>query len=223
MLTIYNRHCLFATESVYTSLVLLFLYFSFNCFGQETNSRASGRVFSDSNEILAGITISIIHEPTQNKYVATTGEDGYFHFFNLKPGGPYTIILSSAEVGTLTKKNLFLHLGAENFSFNNSEITEFYLQRKSILLDEVVLAAVKKKTKTGIETNVGNDVLQSMPSISRNIQDFVRLVPQAKVTGDGVISLAGQNNRFNSFFIDVANNNDISGAAANGMNVGQTG
>ena len=62
-----------------------------------------------------------------------------------------------------------------------------------------------------------------MPTISRNFQDLVRLVPQAKVTGDGVMSFAGQNNRFNAFFIDGANNNDILGISVNGMNGGQTG
>ena len=62
-----------------------------------------------------------------------------------------------------------------------------------------------------------------MPTINRNFQDLVRLVPQAKVTGDGVMSLAGQNNRFNAFFIDGANNNDIQGISVNGMNGGQTG
>jgi hypothetical protein len=49
------------------------------------------------------------------------------------------------------------------------------------------------------------------------------LVPQAKVNGDGVMSLAGQNNRFNAFYIDGGNNTDIKGASVSGMNGGQTG
>ena len=65
-------------------LVILFLFSSINFFGQETNSRASGRVFSDRNEKLAGVTVSVIHEPTQNKYAGITGNDGYFHFFQSK-------------------------------------------------------------------------------------------------------------------------------------------
>jgi outer membrane receptor for Fe3+-dicitrate len=49
------------------------------------------------------------------------------------------------------------------------------------------------------------------------------MIPQAKVNGEGVMSLAGQNNRFNAFFIDGANNNDILGLAVSGTNGGQTG
>ena len=37
------------------------------------------------------------------------------------------------------------------------------------------------------------------------------------------MSLSGQNNHFNTFFIDGANNTDTKGLSANGMNGGQTG
>jgi hypothetical protein len=218
------RICLTAKKLKVIGLALTFLFLSsYHCFTQETNSRASGRVYSDDGEKIEGVTITVIHEPTQNKYVSATGDDGYFHFFNLKPGGPFSIILSSAGFQTLTKNNLFLHLGAEKFVFDDSEVAEFFLQKRNVLLDEVVIKAMNGKTKTGIETTISNAALQSMPSISRSFQDFVRLVPQAKVTGEGSISLAGQNNRFNAFFIDGANNNDISGLAVSGMNGGQTG
>jgi hypothetical protein len=193
------------------------------CFSQETNSNASGRVYSNDNEKIAGVTITVIHQPTQNKYVSATGDDGYFHFFNLKPGGPYSVILSSTGFETLIKNNLSLHLGIEKFVFNNAEVVEYFLQKKNMLLDDVVIKATNGKSKTGIETSISNVALQSVPSVSRNFQDLLRLVPQAKVTAEGSISLAGQNNRFNAFFIDGANNNDISGLAVSGMNGGQTG
>jgi hypothetical protein len=203
-------------------LVILFLFFSINFFGQETNSRASGRVFSDSNEIAAGIIVSLIHEPTQNKYANITGNDGYFHFFNLKPGGPYSITVSSAGYEILKINSLFIHLNSEHFLLDNTEIIDFRLQKKIITLDNVVINA-GNKTKTGLETNTTSSLLRTMPTINRNFQDYVRLVPQAKVTGDGVMSLAAQNNRFNAFFIDGANSSDVQGLAVNGMNGGQTG
>ncbi|MBK9465520.1 MAG: hypothetical protein IPN56_12175 [Chitinophagaceae bacterium] len=62
-----------------------------------------------------------------------------------------------------------------------------------------------------------------MPSISRNLQDYIRMVPQSKVNGDGMMSLGGQNNKYNAFFIDGSNNNDMLGTALSGTNSGQTG
>src|SRR6187402_799980 len=204
-------------------LLILFLIFSPNSFAQETNSRASGKVFSDSNETVVGVTVTIIHEPTQNKYVDVTRSDGYFHFFNLKPGGPYSIICSAAGYESLKKTGLFIHLTSEHFSFDEVEVAEFFLQTKIISLQEVVIDSRNDRNKSGIETNISGFTLRSIPTISRNFHDLVRLVPQAKVTGDGVMSFAGQNNRFNAFFIDGANNNDIQGISVNGMNGGQTG
>ena len=189
--------------------LFLFIFSSHDLTAQETNSRASGKVFSDSNETVSGVTVTIIHEPTQNKYVDATRNDGYFHFFNLKPGGPYSIIFSSAGYESLKKTDLFIHLTGEHFFFGDVEIAEFFLQKKMISLDEVVIGSRNDRNKSGIETNISGFTLKSMPTISRNFQDLVRLVPQAKVTGDGVMSFAGQNNRFNAFYIDGANNNDI--------------
>jgi hypothetical protein len=191
---------------------------------QETNSRASGRVSSENNETPVGVTITIIHEPTQNKYLSATGNDGYFHFFNLKPGGPYSIIISSAGYETLKKNNLFIHLTSEYFSLDNTEITDFILQKKIVVLEEVIVDVKNgNKNKYGLETIISSTALRSMPSISRSFQDYIRLVPQAKINGEGVMSLAGQNNRFNGFFVDGANNTEIKGVSVNGMNGGQTG
>jgi hypothetical protein len=40
--------------------------------------------------------------------------------------------------------------------------------------------------------------------LSRNIADFARLTPQAQLRGDDVLSIGGQNNRFNAIYIDGA-------------------
>ncbi len=94
-------------------------------------------------------------------------------------------------------------------------------------LDEVVITgqanSIFDSGKTGAETKVSQRQVNTLPSVSRNIADFARLTPQAKITGDDVISIAGQNNRYNAIYIDGAVNNDVFGLAANGTNGGQTG
>jgi hypothetical protein len=65
--------------------------------------------------------------------------------------------------------------------------------------------------------------MANLPTVGRNVSDYLRFVPQAKVTGDGGISLAGQNNRYNAFYIDGAVNNDVFGLSASGTNGGQSG
>ena len=57
--------------------------------------------------------------------------------------------------------------------------------------------------------------------MSRSLNDITRLTPQATVNSNGAISFAGANNRYNSFQIDGAMNNDVFGLTSNGTNGGQ--
>ncbi len=206
-------------------LIIAFLSSSFNLFGQETNSHVSGIVKSEKNEILQRATVIAVHEPTKNIYKTQTNVKGYFHFFNIKPGGPYSITISYTGFESLSKSGLYLSYSAPNFYsyLQANEFSEFTLKEKNNILDEVIINAKKQAgAKYGTETNLNNQQIQSLPSISRNLQDYARMVPQAKVNGDGMISLAGQNNKFNTFFIDGSSNNDILGLAVSGINGGQT-
>ncbi|MEJ7823549.1 MAG: carboxypeptidase regulatory-like domain-containing protein, partial [Chitinophagaceae bacterium] len=187
---------------------------------QETNTYVSGKVMTAENEPLSKATITVIHETTQNKYVSLTRDDGNFNFFNLKPGGPYTIIVSYSGYETIKKEGFYFDL--DHSEYYNTPLT-FNLTIKQNVLSEVTITNNLHNNTNGIETNINNIKLITLPSISRNLQDFIRLIPQAKVSGEGAMSLAGQNNRFNAFFIDGANNNDILGLAVSGINGGQTG
>jgi hypothetical protein len=73
-------------------------------------------------------------------------------------------------------------------------------------LQEVVVKSVKDNTfnsnRTGAQTVINSDQIKSLPSLSRNIADFARLTPQAQISGDDVLSIGGQNNRYNAIYID---------------------
>lgn len=195
-------------------------------FSQETNSNVSGIVKSERNEPLQNATVVVVHEPTKNTYFTQTNAKGYFYFFNIKPGGPYSITISYAGSEPLLKTNLFISYSAEKFySYQqDNAFSEFILKEKNNVLDVVTLKVEKQpEPKFGMKTNIDQEKILSLPSISRNLQDYVRLVPNAKVNGDGGMSLAGQNNKYNAFFIDGSNTNDMLGLANNGSAGGRTG
>ncbi|MDB5232195.1 MAG: hypothetical protein JWN76_3000, partial [Chitinophagaceae bacterium] len=215
----------FKTYKSFSWGVCLLACFIFNhsLFAQETNSQLSGKIITGKDETLAGATVIAIHEPTKNIFNTQSRGDGYFHFFNLKPGGPYTITVSYTGYETIKKGNIFLNLNSTDhfISLSDNETINFILKEQIGDLNEVTVRSVSIN-KTGINTDITNQQLLSLPSISRNLQDYIRLVPQSKVNGDGMISLAGQSSRFNAFFIDGANNNDILGLSQSGSNGGQT-
>jgi len=205
------------------TLLSIALFYPLSLFGQETNSHVSGIVKSEDNEVLFNATVIAVHEPTKNTYSTKANETGYFYFFNVRPGGPYSITISHTGFQKLIVKNLFLSYSTPNFYANGDELSAFVLHKNDMLMPEVIVSAIPVPQKFGIETNIDKNKIRSLPSVSRNLQDFVRLVPQAKVNGEGMISLAGQNNKFNAFFIDGSNINDMLGLSVGGTAGGQTG
>jgi outer membrane receptor for ferrienterochelin and colicin len=184
-------------------------------YAQVTTSSISGFVGSTS-EPLIGATITATHRPTGTVYRTQTKAGGKFDLNNLNPGGPYTIVVSYVNFETITRDEVFLALG----EISNQE---FKLSATGTELTTVVVSAARAaQGRGGTETNIGRDKMANLPTVSRNITDFVRAVPQAKIgTTEGAISIAGQNNRYNAFYIDGALNNDAAGISASGTNGGQ--
>lgn len=210
---------------VATVIPLLLFFCSSPLYAQETNAHVAGIVKSENGTGLPGATISVVHEPTRNIYFTQTSSAGFFYFFNLKPGGPYTIHISFTGYEPLKKTNLYFSFSPQGLysAVQDNEFFTFILKIKTGLLPEVEVSGEKNAgPQTGIETSITNTQIISLPSISRNLQDYIRLTPQASVNSDGGISLAGQNNKYNAFFIDGANNNDLLGLASSGINGGQT-
>ena len=203
----------------WASLSMLFLLVSFGYSQGNTNSAMTGKV-SDKDASLPGASVLAIHTPSGTKYSASTDADGYFRISNMRTGGPYQLVLSYVGYKTETLENIFLSLGETS---NNNVV----LISEASVLEEVVVKTkqdnVFNSKKTGAQTIIDSRKVQNLPSLSRNISDFARLTPQAQLRGDDVISIGGQNNRYNAIYIDGAVNNDVFGLSANGTNGGQTG
>nr|WP_298996588.1 carboxypeptidase regulatory-like domain-containing protein [uncultured Allomuricauda sp.] len=202
-------------------LAIVAVLFSATAFAQGvTTSSLGGKVTDNAGEPLPGATIVAVHTPSGTTYGAATDFDGFYRISGMRTGGPYKVTISYIGFNDDVRESVFLNLG-------QSERISSQLQESATALDEVVITAtstgVFDPSKTGAETNVSREQVNTLPSVSRNIADFARLTPQARVTGDDVISISGQNNRFNAIYIDGAVNNDAFGLAGNGTNGGQTG
>ena len=138
----------------------------------------------------------------------------------MRVGGPYKITFSFIGYKNFEENEVYLQLG-------DSKSFKISLESEVSQLSEVVVKGVKDNTfnskKTGAQTIIDSRKIAALPSLSRNIADFARLTPQAQLRGDDVLSISGQNNRYNAIYIDGAVNNDVFGLASNGTNGGQTG
>jgi hypothetical protein len=184
---------------------------------QVTTSSVSGVIKSSANAQLVGASVSAFHEPTGTVYNVSSTSGGRYVIYNMKPGGPYTITVSYVGFAPEKRADVNLALGeTPNFDFT--------LHTSSETMSEVVIAGRRTATqKAGTETNIGRDKIANLPTVGRNLSDYLRFTPQIKITSTGGFSLAGQNNRYNTFLIDGAVNNDVFGLSDQGTNGGRAG
>lgn len=201
--------------------ILAALMFSLTAvFGQgTTTSGINGKVHGPDNETLPGATVVVVDVNSGTMYGTVTDLDGLYRIPNMNVGGPYKLTISYVGYENYEQQNIYLTLGQTlkvNVQLNE---TAFQLEGAEIFGER---EDIFDGNRTGAETVVGSDMISSLPTVNRNMNDYIRLTPQARVEGDA-ITIAGMNNRYNAISIDGAVNNDVFGLAASGTNGGQTG
>ena len=176
-------------------------------FGQVTTSAISGRVMGSGNESLPGATVIATHQPSGTQYGTITNTEGFFNLTGMRAGGPYVIEVSFVGYSTEAYSDITLFLG-QTFVLNAA------LKEGSVELGEVMVVGKKASAfqtdKTGASTNISNQQLTRMPSISRGIQDVTRLSPYSNG-----MSFAGGDGRSTNFTVDGANFNNNFGLSSN--------
>ncbi|SHE77699.1 TonB-dependent Receptor Plug Domain [Dysgonomonas macrotermitis] len=199
-------------------LLLMTMGFGIYLSAQVTTSSMSGKITGTNNEVIIGATVQAIHEPSGTFYGGATNADGRYTIQGMRVGGPYNIKISYVGYETVVFSDVTLKLG-ETANISTS------LKESSQSLNEVVIVGKSgiAANKTGAAASLSADEIDRMPSITHGIADVIRLTPQVNISNTGAMSFAGTNNRYNSFQIDGAMNNDVFGLTSNGSNGGQAG
>ncbi len=182
-----------------------------------TTSSMNGIVTDLNGEGLIGATVTAVHLPSGSTAGTVTNIEGRYALANLRVGGPYRITVSYLGYEEQVFEDVFLQLG-ENRRLN-AILSDSALELEGI---EVVGRIGNAGQSSGTNTNINSEMIDVLPTLDRDLNDFLRLTPQASTEGSG-ISFAGMNNRFNAIYIDGAVNNDVFGLASSGTNGGQTG
>ena len=166
-----------------------------------TTASIEGAVLTITSEPMPNANVVAIHLPSGTRYGTVTRADGRFNLPNLRTGGPYEITVSHVGYQIDQATNIFLSLG-------ETRSMVFFLIEAGVVLDEVIITGMLDRVfnagRTGATTNLDNETINMMPTISRSINDFTRLNPQSNGA-----SFAGRDNRFNNYTIDgnIYNNN----------------
>ena len=194
----------------FLSAVMLVIAATVNA--QVTTSSMSGKLVDTNNEVIIGATVQAIHEPSGTHYGAITNFDGRYSIQGMRAGGPYKVEISYIGYQTLIFKDINLQLG-DNY------VLDAQLKESSELLDEVVVTAFKssnmKSDRAGAVTNIGSERMSLVPTVSRSLNDVMRLTPQgANTTGSG-FAVGGGNYRQSYVTVDGAAFSNAFGIGSN--------
>ena len=181
--------------------VAAFLMMIVPAYAQVTTSSLAGQIVDESGEPLIGAAVIAVHTPSGTQYYAVTNEDGRYAIQGMRTGGPYEVSYSLIGCQTVVIPDIVLSL-AETYQQN------VVLKTATELLSEaIVVASASSKfatEKTGAATNISNQQIVNLPSVSRGITDVTRLSPYG---GNGM-SFAGSDGRLANFTVDGANFNN---------------
>jgi len=183
----------------------------------------NGQITDVSGEPLIGANVLAVHTPSGTTYGNSTDPNGFYRIPNMRVGGPYKITISYTGYEDNLRDNIYLRLG-------QTYQLDIEMQETALELEGVEVVAQRNNifdgNRDGQKTVVDEQTIENIPTITRSIGDYARFNPLANISEDSdgfAISLAGQNNRYNTIYIDGAVNNDAFGLAGSGTNGGQTG
>lgn len=181
---------------------------------QVTTGTITGTVRDASNAPLVGTSIEVTHEPSGSRYKSVSTTSGKYTVPGLRIGGPYKVVFTYVGLKTETVTDVYIQLGEP------SVIEVSLLDAKAQLQEVTVTGTARKgalisKDRKGASTNINSRIIGSLPTLSRNVTDLTRLVPQSNG-----LSFAGQDARAINFTLDGSIFNNSFGLSA--LNGGQT-
>jgi hypothetical protein len=179
-----------------------------------TTAAIAGMVSDSAGAPLEGARVVAVHVPSGTDYAAVTRADGRFTIPGMRVGGPYRVSVTVLGYRREVQDQIQLTLGG-------TADLRFQLARASVELEPVTVTAatnpVFSAERTGAATTVATTEIAHLPTISRRVEDLLRLSPQymplpSSIAPSG-FSFAGQDNRLNNMTVDGSYFNNSFGLA----------
>lgn len=193
--------------------VLMFaLLTSVVAMAQVTTSNVSGKVTDANGEPLVGATVIALHTPSGTEYYAVANSNGEYRLANIRPGGPYTITVEMLGYRTLERQGVTASL-AETLTYNVQMVEESQSMETIVVLADGPNSNMRT-ANAGAVTAVSREAIANTPSLSRSMNDIMRLSPQSMTTGNG-FAVGGGNYRQSFVTVDGAAFNNTFGIGEN--------
>lgn len=187
---------------------------------QVTTGGITGRVVDSAGVAVAEASVEVLNSETGLRRSATVNPSGSYTVLGLEPGGSYRVTIRAIGYRPSVHDGVRVPL-------SQTVRADAILVRQAVQVEELVVvadasAADFAPSRQGTQTTINDTLLRRLPTLDRDFTDFVKLTPQVQVReGEGGITAAGQNNRFNTIQVDGATVNDRFGLGRTGQAGGQ--
>ncbi len=184
-----------------------------------TSAAIQGFVRAVDGSDVDGARVVVTNEPTGFVVVAEV-RGSRFLAQGLELGGPYTIQVE--RLGFLPQRVEDVYLG-----LGQARRLELVMVPDPLPVDTLRAVAPmfpQLSAQGGTATAISDSVLRRLPTLNRNLYDFVRLVPQVSTRTGLAASMSGGGVglRFNDFLIDGASERTLSGSLTSNQNGGKS-
>src|SRR5438093_1311417 len=174
-----------------------------------TTAAIAGVVTDSSGAPLEGARVVALHGPSGTAYAVVPRADGRSTIPGMRVGGPYRVRVALVGYRQEVQDQIQLTLGG-------TADLRFALTRATLELEPVTVTATSNPVfsaeRTGAATTISTAQIAHLPTISRRVEDLLRLTPQYSPMSFG-FSFAGQDNRLNNTTIDGSYFNNSFGLA----------
>ena len=180
-------------------------------YAQVTTASIAGRI-TDQEGPVAGAAVLAVYGPTGATYYAVTDANGAYRINGITPGGPYTVSVDMLGYRKVENQGVYAPLG-EAIVINSQ------LEAENLTLDAAVFVADASDSgmnirRSGAGTAVSQKTMSALPSVSRSMNDVMKLTPQAASTSNG-LAVGGGNYRSSYVTVDGAAFNNAFGIGSN--------
>lgn len=179
-----------------------------------TTGALRGTVTDSVGNPVEGVQIRATHKSTGFTAGGLTRANGGYYIQGLEVG-MYTIVARRIGFEPRTQDNVPVALS--QVAVADFRMAQAVAQLTAVRVTATTTAAETfAPSNTGTKAIVSDTAIQRLPTLTRNLTDFIKLTPQVSASGPGY-SAGGMSNRMNNVQIDGATERDVFGIGSTGQ------